>query len=109
LRTASSSQSPSPPQVSAVEATISLLSFLKFSGVNMVLGLAVDDGCKLSERINTRQTGKAPGQKAYAEGQEVSAQWSRETPGYGEGCCGVGLPQEDFLRTVSGKNSFYMK
>ena len=41
----------------------------------MVLGLAVDDGCKLGERINTRQTGKAPGQKAYAEGQEVSAQW----------------------------------
>lgn len=94
---------------SIVEATISLLSFRKFSDISVVLGLAVDDGCKLSERINTRHPGKAPGQKAYAEGQDVITQRWWETPGYGQGRCAVGPPQEDFLRTVSGKSNFYIK
>lgn len=40
----------------------------------MVVGLAVADGWKLSEGRNTRRAGKAPGQRARAEGRGQSAQ-----------------------------------
>lgn len=68
----------------------------------MVVGLAVDNGWKLSERMNSGQAAKAPGQRVSVTLSTVAVGGFRVWRGLS-----VGLHWEDFLRTVSvGKTAF---